>query len=306
MLGSTDDPACGPGQGEMAMTTIPVPFPWYGGKALMVSWIVPLLPAHQAYVEVFGGSGAVLFAKPPSPMEVYNDVDQGCVTFFRVLRDPDLFPEFLRRAALMPYSRVEYETARAHWQDGTDLVEQALRWYIVARLSFSGDWGSSWGYDVTTGPHRRLAHHVSKWLSAVEGLPAFHARIQRCLIEGDDWAAILDRYDGPETLFYCDPPYVPDTRKPGSQDKYLHELTHADHEALVARLLTVQGMVILSGYDHAIYAPLTAQGWAQIRRDVPLRANNSRVSREGRRTECLWRNPAAQARQPQITLFDPS
>jgi DNA adenine methylase len=286
------------------MTNSPVPFPWYGGKAQLASWIVPLLPDHQVYVEVFGGSGAVLFAKPPAPLEVYNDLDQGCVTFFRVLRDPALFPEFLRRAALMPYSRVEYETARVNWQDGTDLVEQALRWYIVARWSFSGNWGGTWGYDVTPNPHRPMAHHVSKWLSVVEDLPALHARIMRCLIEGDDWAAILDRYDGPNTLFYCDPPYVPDTRKPGSRHNYQHEMSPADHEALVARLLAVQGMVVLSGYDHPIYAPLTAQGWVQRRRDVPLHAHNSRVSREDRRTECLWFNPAAQARQRQITLFD--
>jgi DNA adenine methylase len=287
------------------MKNVAVPFRWYGGKSRMVSWIVPLLPPHQVYVEVFGGSGAVLFAKPPAPMEVYNDVDQGCVTFFRVLRDPALFPEFLRRAALVPYSRVEYETARDHWQDGTDLVEQALRWYIVAQWSFSGCWGQSWSHDVTIRQPRQLPKSVAIWLSAIEGLPAFHARIRQCLIEGDDWAAILDRYDSPDTLFYCDPPYVPDTRKSGSRDMYLHELTHADHEALVDRLLTVQGMVLLSGYDHAIYAPLTAQGWDQMRREVKLQAHNSRVTPEDRRTECLWRNPAAQARQPQITLFDP-
>jgi DNA adenine methylase len=286
------------------MKNAAVPFRWYGGKSRMVSWIVPLLPPHQVYVEVFGGSGAVLFAKPPAPMEVYNDVDQGCVTFFRVLRDPDLFPEFLRRAALMPYSRVEFETARDHWQEATDPVEQALRWYIVARWSFSGCWGRSWAHDVTPHPHQRLPITVSNWLSAVQGLPEFHARITRCFIEGDDWSAILDRYDGPDTLFYCDPPYAPDTRKPRSLDLYRHEMTPADHEALVTRLLTVRGMVVLSGYDHPVYAPLTAQGWVQIRRDVPLRAHNSRVSREDRRTECLWLNPAAQARQRQITLFD--
>jgi DNA adenine methylase len=41
------------------------PFPWYGGKEALANQLLSLLPRHQVYVEVFGGSGALLFAKPP-------------------------------------------------------------------------------------------------------------------------------------------------------------------------------------------------------------------------------------------------
>jgi DNA adenine methylase len=44
---------------------------------------------HQVYCEVFGGSGALLFAKPPSPLEVFNDLNSGVVNFFQVLRHPE-------------------------------------------------------------------------------------------------------------------------------------------------------------------------------------------------------------------------
>lgn len=71
------------------------PICWFGGKGLMVSKLLPLIPPHHIYVEVFGGGASLLFAKEPSPVEVYNDIDSGLVNFFRVLRDPEKFARFL-------------------------------------------------------------------------------------------------------------------------------------------------------------------------------------------------------------------
>jgi len=70
------------------------PVAWYGGKSRLSAWIVGLLPRHDSYIEVFGGGASVLFRKPPARLEVYNDIDDGLVTFFRVLRDR---PAELRR-----------------------------------------------------------------------------------------------------------------------------------------------------------------------------------------------------------------
>jgi len=62
------------------------PFAWYGGKEQLAALLCSLLPVHEVYCEVFGGSGARLFAKPKSRLEIFNDLDSGVVTFFRVLR----------------------------------------------------------------------------------------------------------------------------------------------------------------------------------------------------------------------------
>ena len=275
------------------------PLQWFGGKAQLAPWILRYLPPHHRYVEVFGGAAALLFAKGPSPIEIYNDVDQGLVGFFRVLRDPAQFPEFFRRVQLVPYSRAEFSAFRQNWQKPADAVERAVRWYVVARWSFSGDWGSSWSYDLQE-VHARGPGHISRWLAALDALPAFHCRLMRVLIEQADWRTMVARYDGPETLFYLDPPYVPDTRKSG---EYQHELTTDDHHELVARLLTVRGRVLLSGYDSPIYAPLTAAGWVRQEKHVPLWALNRRKNETQQRVESLWLNPACVAVQRQLTLW---
>lgn len=107
------------------------PFPWYGGKSALVSVLLPLLPAHQVYVEVFGGSAALLFAKAPRALEVLNDLDSGVVNFFRVLRDPAQADALQQRLALTPYAREEYYDCLRTWQETGDPVEQARRWYCA-------------------------------------------------------------------------------------------------------------------------------------------------------------------------------
>jgi hypothetical protein len=39
------------------------PFAWYGGKGVVAPFLTLLLPPHQVSCEVFGVSGALLFAK---------------------------------------------------------------------------------------------------------------------------------------------------------------------------------------------------------------------------------------------------
>ncbi len=57
------------------------PFKWVGGKSRLRKQIVAMLPAHTCYVELFAGAAWVLFAKPPSEVEVLNDIDQELISF---------------------------------------------------------------------------------------------------------------------------------------------------------------------------------------------------------------------------------
>lgn len=118
------------------------------------------------------------------------------------------------------------------------------------------------------------------------------ADLHHVQVECRDFRRVLDTYDTRATLWYVDPPYALSARDGGK--RYAHEMTEADHRDLVARLRDLQGMVALSGYRVAgIHAPLERDGWARQDFDVPVSA--ARLQASMRRTESVWRNPAAVA-----------
>lgn len=189
------------------------PITWFGGKGNMIAKLLPLLPDHHIYCEAFGGGASLLCAKPPSPVEVYNDLNQGLVNLFRVLRDRQLFSEFERLSQLTLVSREEHRDAIANLNSGPS-VERAWRFFTSARQSFAGHQRGSWGY-IRRSSNRGMASSCSKWLSTVDLLPELHQRWQRVQVDCDSWDRVLSRYDEVDTLFYLDPPYVSATRKGG-------------------------------------------------------------------------------------------
>lgn len=273
---------------------------WFGGKGHIRKFILPFLDIpHHIYVEPFGGGASVLLGKSPAPVEVYNDLDSGLVNLFRILRDPEQFGEFHRLCQLTPYSREEYYHCRNTWQQETDPVRRAHAWFVVARHSFSGEFGRSWGFGVQNSA-RGMSGAVSRWLSIIDMLPDISARLLRVQIENNDFRKILTTYDTPETLFYCDPPYVSSTRRDG---KYKHEMVDADHNDLVDALLNLSGMCVLSGYSagQELYRPLEDAGWKRVDFDVTCsavgRTRNTGLQGKGtfmakqKRTESLWLCP---------------
>lgn len=281
----------------MTYQSMSSPVQWVGGKGIIGSWIVSHFTQHQQFIDVFGGGASVILAKPPSAIEVYNDLDEGLVNFWRVVRDWPKFNELQHRIKLTPYSRQEFEEAKTNWASQTDEIDRAFQWFLVARMSFSGDFNAGWSHSV--GMSRRgMAGAVSRYLSAIEMLPAVHLRFMRVQIEHSDFRMILRRYDSPDTLFYCDPPYIQETRK---STRYRVEMTNTDHEEMVSMLLGLKGKAVLSGYRHPIYEPLETAGWA--RHDLLTscyaagRTAASGLQGEGNalrmqeRTESVWVSP---------------
>lgn len=282
------------------------PIIWFGGKGIMANTLLDLLPDHEIYVEVFGGGASLMFAKVPKPVEVYNDLDSGLVNFFRVLRDPESFQKLYAKASLTPYSREEWNFYKEWWDEPEDAVEKAYRWYVVARMSFSGRFGTSWQH-VVTYSQKGMSCAVMKWLASIEALPQIHQRLMRVQIEHQDFRTILDRYDTSNTLFYLDPPYMKETRRAGEYD---HEITASDHEDLVRILLEIKGKACLSGYAHPVYLPLENAGWRRLDMETScFAAGRTRATgiqgvgactANQRRTESVWLSPS----RSQKTLFD--
>lgn len=230
----------------MPKTTLIV---WFGGKGTLAPKIIPHFPEHKIYVEPFGGGAAIMLQKKPSDIEVYNDLDSGLVNFFRVIRDRDLFKRFYETVNLYPYSREEYYHCKKTWMECKDPVDKAIKWFVVARWSFSGSFGASWSH-TKTHSRRGMSGPISRWLTCLDKLPEIVDRLKQIQVEQKDYVDIIEQYDNKETLFYVDPPYFPETRSAG---KYTFELSESDHVNLLDMLLQIKGKFVLSGYHNALY-----------------------------------------------------
>jgi DNA adenine methylase len=261
-----------------------IAFGWYGGKYSHLDWLLPLLPPCHHYCEPFGGSAAVLLNRDPSPVETYNDIDGEVTNFFRVLRDdPD---RLIRAIGLTPFSREEFAIA-CEIDPGLDSVERARRFYVRARQVRTGLAQSAtlgrWAHCKNTS-RAGMAGVVSRWLGAVEDLPEIAIRLLRVQIENRPAIDVIRLYDSPDTLFYCDPPYVHETR--GDNNAYAYEMTDAEHHELALVLNAVQGLVALSGYDCALMNDLyPSSRW--YKHIAPPRTIHST---KDSRVEVVWTN----------------
>ncbi|MFQ5735126.1 MAG: bifunctional DNA primase/polymerase, partial [Planctomycetaceae bacterium] len=191
-----------------------------GGKHYLAGRIIDRFPPHRIYLEPFGGAGSVLLNKPPSEVEAYNDLDLRITRLFRVLRnDGEAFRE---RLQLVPYSQVEFNDAATYPSNSSD-AEKAVCDFIRWRQSFGGQ-GRSWSC-TTTRARGGMAGDVNAWWTAIDGLPQIIERLRRVQILCQPAIQAIRRFDHPDALIYCDPPYVHSTRSKGATDVYGVEMT---------------------------------------------------------------------------------
>jgi DNA adenine methylase len=177
----------------------------FGSKARIAKQLIELLPEHNIYVEVFGGTAIVLIMKPISPVEVYNDIDGELVNFFTVLRErPD---ELIARCFFQPYARSDFQKYRSE-PPPDDPVERAARYMYLVNSAFRfHDYRSNTFATYTAGSGKKSSQ-ARRWTSKVGKLVLVAMRFRDVIIENRDFEEIINNYDRPETVFFCDPPYT--------------------------------------------------------------------------------------------------
>lgn len=256
------------------------PILWLGGKGTNWRWIVQHMHAHRTYVEPFGGGASVLLNKPASSVEVYNDLDKRLYSLFKVLRDPTKARKLNRLLKLTPYSEDEYHDA---WDasPSTDEVEKARTVFAQLRMAFGGL--GSRGHRPGFG-FAKTSCRAKATKACVDHLPTTVERLRSVTIMNRCGIDVIRRFDSPETLFYCDPPYHSQTRK-GTAD-YQHEMSDSQHLELLNTLKNVKGKVMLSGYDNPLYQKHLS-GWRRSTRVQALQCSRDKTQK---RTESLWMN----------------
>jgi DNA adenine methylase len=217
------------------------PFKWVGGKSRLRKQIIALLPKHTCYVELFSGAAWVLFGKPPSNVEVLNDIDQELVTLFRMVKEKP--EELIASFEWELVSRAEFNRLANLDTDTLTDIQRAHRFYYLIMAG----WGGELKYprfqtSISDGGHGNRLIGALETLQ--ERLAPVHKRLSTVIIENLSWQKCLERYDSSNTVMYIDPPY------PDNGVNYAHNMRGWDeHRDLADHLHKTQCKWVLSSYD---------------------------------------------------------
>ena len=273
------------------MKTLTQPLKWHGGKHYLAKRIIELMPPHIHYVEPFFGGGSVLLQKPYEGVsEVVNDRHRYLINFWKTLRDELAFGVFRSECERTEFGTEAWQEA-LNRESGKPILAPpdpyaAHAFFVKMRQSRQGI-GKDFATLTRNRTRRGMNEQVSSWLTAIEGLPEVHARLKRVVILNDDACKVIRQQDGPNTFFYCDPPYLHETR--ASTGEYEHEMSVEQHEELLKALGGIEGKFVLSGYPSKLYEQHQAgNGWRRVDIEIDNKASSAKVKEK--KTECLWMN----------------
>jgi len=245
--------------------------------------LIPLITWHRTWVSVFGGAGGDLARKPPSRVEVYNDLNADLYNVFKVLRDETLRRRVCCRLLYSPPSRLHFNECLSviHSSEG-EPIDRAYAFLYAAAYCYGGKDPSV----STPGSFCVRNVRISRsWEAAIEHIEAVGRRFFAVTLENLPWQEVLDRYDAADVLFYLDPPYVLSTRV--SPNIYLHDMENGEHVELATRLRSIKGLAMLSGYRNPIYDAILAD-WRTV--DIQTYCSISPAKKKPPRIETVWMN----------------
>lgn len=257
-----------------------------GAKWSIANWVISYFPKHHSYLEPFFGSGGVFFRKEPSNIETINDLDGEVVNLFECIKsDPE---KLARNVYFTPYSLQVYNATYSK-EVPEDPFERAAR--FLAKCNMGHGFRTTgekvgWKLDVAG---RERAYAARAWADLPETIIEAAERLRGVQIECTPAVELIPRFNSPDVLIYCDPPYLLSTRH-GKQ--YRCEMTESDHLKLLDVLKKHKGPAMISGYPSELYDTELA-GWAKVHT-----TSTDLLSRV--KKEVLWMNF-----EPinQITLF---
>jgi DNA adenine methylase len=210
------------------------PLPYIGGKNRLAKKIISMLPEHTTYVEAFAGGAQVLFHKPPSNVEVLNDLDFDIVNFYRVCQWH--YQEFVRYLRFSIASRKLHELhVKSDPATLTD-IQRAGRFFYLQKNSFGGLILKPQFHYGIAQPSNYNPERIPEIIERT------HKRLARVQIESLPYEKVLEKYDRPTTCFYLDPPYW-------GPKLYRFNFDDKDFVVLAERLARLRGRFILSLND---------------------------------------------------------
>ena len=218
----------------------PIVIPYYGGKYELSKVLVPLIPHHERYIEVFAGGLSMFFRKYKTQWNVLNDVDNNIVNLYMcVMKKHD---ELVENLFWLPKSRKLFLDFREEIKETREIEipdpEQAAKYFYCIRYSFN-----------------KLVHtpfSMNKDLKKNWDIEFKYSRmfLGNSTIENLDFEVLFSKYiPREEDFWYLDPPYFVATEK---GNYYMNNFSVEDHLRLKNCVDEIDrnGGKFMISYDH--------------------------------------------------------
>ena len=218
----------------------PIVIPYYGGKYELSKTLVPLIPTHERYIEVFAGGLSMFFRKSKAKWNVLNDIDNNIVNLYIcVMYERD---KLVKNLFWIPKSRKLFLDFREEIKENKEIEipdpKQAAKYFYCIRNSFN---------KLIHTPFSMNKDMNKNWNKELKYSRVF---LGGATIENLDFGTLFDKYYPKEDDFwYLDPPYIIATEK-GSY--YMNNFTIEDHTRLRDKVNEIDkaGGKFMISYDY--------------------------------------------------------
>jgi len=138
----------------MGDTSCPTVISYFGGKFEVSKRLVPMIPKHEKYIEVFAGGLSMFFRKGKAKENIVNDLNKDIANLYLVLSDPELYIQFIKRAEWLIISREIYdifsnEITLNYQRFALPDVKRAVTYYYFIMNSFNSMVGTDLSMSAT-------------------------------------------------------------------------------------------------------------------------------------------------------------
>jgi site-specific DNA-adenine methylase len=275
----------------------------HGGKSYLCRRIFQHAPkTYSRFLDAYGGMGSMTYNAPAGlRQQVFVEKNYfRWVSKWVIKNRPKHLEAALRE---LQYNEETWKQARhAHDCDVAAMAANCLKLDEASRLPVAATYialskmsrggmpecGFSW-----TPPESRLRGgqqaEKNSWEGMCDRIITLSDRLQNVILihgQAEEQIVGLRNWDDPSEWFlYLDPTYLPAVRATNGTEYGADEMSHEQHEELVALVKDHPSKIAISHYPHKLYDGL---GWHRVDFSMPNHSGQNKTKQ--RRTEALYMN----------------
>jgi len=213
------------------------PYCRQGNKLPILPTIIPLIPQHKTYVELFAGSAVLFFNIPKATKNVLNDLDDDVYNRLKLLQKAPLNPDLYEKD-LNTLTKIT-QFYHHHTQKDPTMLYQPKE--IADEILYEKIKACN-GFSHKPVKNKKNIYQNHNPVNILNNIDYYKSMLKNVTITNKDYEIIVNKYDTPTTFFFLDPPYE-------NTSKDLYKETDFNYERLLNVLQNIKGLFLLTIND---------------------------------------------------------